>query len=94
MALDSLSQKEPNANRKGQYTLNHHELERNSHRISSRRLARALVFLHRAERQMASASQAAPDRYHRDRLRFIADGLRQLSLPLTKVVSRLERGWR
>ena len=41
---------------------------------------------------MASASQAAPDRYHQDHLRFIANGLRELSIPLTRIVSRLERG--
>jgi hypothetical protein len=63
-----------------------------SRRVASRKLARSLAYLHHAERQMASASQAAPDRYHQDRLRFIANGLRELSIPLTRIVSRLERG--
>jgi hypothetical protein len=72
--------------------MNQDKLELNSHRISSRRLARALVFLHRAERQMAGASQAAPDRYHQNHLHCIATGLRDLSIPLMRIVSRLERG--
>jgi hypothetical protein len=62
-----------------------------SRRVASRKLARSLAYLHSAERQMASASQAEPNRYHQDRLRFITDGLSELSIPLTRIVSRLER---
>jgi hypothetical protein len=92
MAFDSFSGKGPNANRKGQHCLSHDKLEPNFHRISSRRLARALVLLYRAERQMARDSQAAPDRYHRNHLHCIASSLRDLSIPLMRIVSRLERG--
>jgi hypothetical protein len=63
-----------------------------SDRIASRKLARSLRYLHWAEQQMTSASNSALNRYHRNHLRSLADGLRDLSLPLMRIVSRLERG--
>jgi hypothetical protein len=67
-------------------------LDTTSTRTASRRLTRAVSLLARAGRQLYCASQAAPDRFHRDRLHFFADGLRELSLPLSRIASRLERG--
>ena len=67
-------------------------LEITSSRVASRRLARAVTLLHRAGRQLDSASQAAPDRFHRDRLRFFATGLRDLAIPLSRIASHLEKG--
>ena len=69
-------------------------LERNSQRVASRRLARAVTLLSRASRQLDSASRFAPDQYNTDRLRFLAVGLRDLSIPLCKIASRLEKGSR
>lgn len=63
-----------------------------SNRTASRRLTRALTLLNRAGRQLDGASHAAPDRFQRDRLRFFATGLRELSLPLSRVASILEKG--
>jgi len=68
------------------------KLERNSKRIASRRLTRAVTLLTRAGRQLYCASQAAPDRFNREKLHFLADGLRELSLPLSRIASRLEKG--
>lgn len=67
-------------------------LERNSSRTSSRRVIRAVTLLYRAGRQLDTASQTAPDRYNRDRLHDLASGLRSLSLPLSRIASRLENG--
>ena len=63
-----------------------------STRIASRRLTRAITLLSRAGKQLDSASQTVPDRYQMDRLRFLATGLRDLSLPLSRIASRLEKG--
>lgn len=63
----------------------------NSRRIASRRLAR-VTLLNLAGRQLDGASHTAPDRFHRDRLRFFATGLRELSLPLSRIASHLDRG--
>lgn len=67
-------------------------LERSSNRFASRRLTRAVTLLHRAGRQLDTASQTAPDRYNRDLLHNLALGLRELSLPLSRIASRLEKG--
>ena len=64
----------------------------NSPRAASRRLARAVTLLNLAGRQLDRASHTAPDRFHRDRLRFFATGLRDLSLPLSRIASRMEKG--
>ena len=50
-----------------------------------------MTLLTRAGRQLESASQAAPDRFNRDRLYFLATGLRELSLPLARIASRLQK---
>ena len=63
-----------------------------SNRVASRRLTRAVTPLTRAGRQLESASQATPDHFHRKRLHFFASGLRELSLPLSRIASRLENG--
>jgi hypothetical protein len=63
-----------------------------SHRIASRRLIRAVTLLCRAGRQLAEASRIAPDPYNRERLHYFATGIRDLSLPLSRIASRLERG--
>ena len=63
---------------------------RSSNRIASRRLTRAITLLYRAGRQLDDASRVAPDRYNSDRLRSLATGLRDLSLPLSRIASRLQ----
>lgn len=63
-----------------------------SNRVASRRLMRALILLNRAGRQLDFASQATPDRFHRDRLHSFAEGLRELSIPLSRLASRFEKG--
>src|SRR5215469_11136886 len=60
--------------------------------LASRRVTRAVTLIADAGRQLHSASRAAPNHFHRDRLHFIADGLRRLSLPLSRIASRLEKG--
>ncbi len=67
-------------------------LELTSSRAASRRVSRAAILLNRAGRQLDGASHAAPDRFHRDRLRFFAAGLRDLSVPLSRIASHLENG--
>lgn len=67
-------------------------VEHISNRAASRRLARAVALLDRAGEQLSAASQAAPDRYHRNKLHTLAVGLRDLSLPLSRIASVLERG--
>jgi hypothetical protein len=68
------------------------DYHRQSHRIASRRLTRAITLLTRAGRQLDYASRLAPDPYNADRLRVLATGLRDLSLPLSHIASRLEKG--
>ena len=63
-----------------------------STRTASRRLERAVPLLNRAGRQLDRASQAAPDRFHRDRLYSLASGLRDFTLPLSRIASRLQKG--
>jgi len=62
-----------------------------STRIASRRLTRAVTLLTRAGRQLDAASRSVPDSYNADRLRYFATGLRDLSLPLSRAASRLEK---
>ncbi len=78
----------------GDTNLRHRHCETTSSRVASRRLARAVTLLSRASRQLDSASLFAPDKYNADRLRFLAGGLRDLSIPLSKIASRLEKGSR
>jgi hypothetical protein len=68
------------------------KVEHTSNRAASRRLARAVSLLHRAGEQLSAASPALLDRYHRNKLHGLALGLRDLSLPLSRIVSELERG--
>jgi len=63
-----------------------------SSRAASRQLTKAVILLFRAGKQLDAASRTSPDRYHADRLRFFASGLRDLSLPLSRIASRLEKG--
>lgn len=63
-----------------------------SPRLASRRLARAITLLHRAGRQLDTASQSAPDHYHRDRLHCLVLGLREIALPLSRIATHLEKG--
>jgi hypothetical protein len=63
-----------------------------SHRNASRQLTRALTLLSRAGRQLDEASRTAPNRYHADRLRFYANGLRDVTLPLYRIASLIEKG--
>jgi hypothetical protein len=62
-----------------------------SHRLASRQLTRTVTLLIRAGRQLDNATRLAPDKYNADRLRFFATGLRDITLPLTRIVSRLEK---
>jgi hypothetical protein len=62
-----------------------------SHRAASRRLTRAVTLLNRAGRQLDDAIRVAPDPYNRERLHYFATGLRDLSLPLSRIASRLEK---
>lgn len=67
-------------------------LDTTSNRIASRRLTRTVALLNRSGRQLESASQAAPDHFHRKRLHFFASEIRDLSLPLSPFASRREKG--
>jgi hypothetical protein len=76
----------------GEKFVNRADYQSHSHRIASRRLTRAITLLTRAGRQLDNASRLAPDKYNADRLRFFAIGIRDLSLPLSRIASRLEKG--
>lgn len=67
-------------------------LDNNSARFATRRLSKAVTLLFRAGKQLEAASRAAPDKYSADRLRFFATGLRDVTLPLHQIASRLEKG--
>ena len=67
-------------------------LERLSPRIASRRLQRSISLLTYASTELYRAGQAAGDSYTRNRLRVFADGLRSVSIPLSRIASHLERG--
>lgn len=68
------------------------QVSHTSNRAASLRVARAASHLHQAGKQLAAATQAAPNRYHRDRLHRLLVDLRELALPVTGLVSSLERG--
>ena len=61
-------------------------------RVASRRLLRAVTLLFRAGKQLDAASRTAPDRYNADRLKCLASGLREVTLPLHRIASRFEKG--
>ena len=67
-------------------------LELTSNRTASRRLERAIMLLNRAGRQLDGASHASRERFHRDRLYSLATGLREFTLPLSRLASFLQRG--
>ena len=63
-----------------------------THRVASRRLSRAVTLLFRAGKQLEAASNSTPDKYNSDRLRSLSIGLRELSLPLSRIASRFTKG--
>lgn len=65
---------------------------RTSPRLATRRIHRAVTLLFRAGRQLDAAGCAMPDPYHSDRLRHLAVGLRDFSLPLSRLAARLDNG--
>lgn len=67
-------------------------LDRSSSLAASRKLARAVSLLSLAGEQLAAARHSSLDRYHRKKLHNFSIGLRELSLPLSRIASRLERG--
>ena len=67
-------------------------VEHTSNRTASRKLVRAVTFLTLAGRALSAAGQVSTDRYHRNKFHRLAIGLRELSLPLSRIASLLERG--
>lgn len=63
-----------------------------SSRTASRKLVRAVTFLALAGQQLTAAGNASPNRHYRNRLHSLALGVRDLSLPLSRLASLLERG--
>jgi hypothetical protein len=61
-------------------------------RAASLRVARAESHLQQAGKQLAAATVAVPDRYHRRQLRRLLADLRALSPPFACVASSLDRG--
>lgn len=68
------------------------QVSHTSSRAASIRVARAASYLHQAGQQLTAATNAAPDRYHQQRLRRLLADLRELSQPVEGLVSSLERG--
>jgi hypothetical protein len=68
------------------------KVEHTSNRTASRRLVRAVNFLTLAGRALCAASQASSDRYHKNKFHRLAIGVRELTLPLTRIASLLDRG--
>jgi len=69
----------------------HPEDNRTSSQIASRYLHRVVRMLAQAGESLDDASRHTPNRYHRDRLYYFASGLRDLSIPLSRLASRLEK---
>jgi hypothetical protein len=67
-------------------------VEHTSNRTASRKLVRAVSLLTRAGEQLSAASQVSADRYHRNKFHRLALGLREFSLPLSRIASLLDRG--
>jgi hypothetical protein len=67
-------------------------LHARSNRIASRRLCKAVTLLFRAGKQLDAASRTAPDKFNADRLRFFATGLRDVTIPLHRIASQLQKG--
>jgi len=68
------------------------QVSHTSNRAASIRVSRAASHLNQAEKQLAAASEAAPDRHLQQRLRRFAVDLRELSLPLAGLALSLHRG--
>jgi hypothetical protein len=68
------------------------KVEHASNRTASRKVLRAVTLLTLAGEQLSAAGQSSPDRYHRNRFHNLARGLKELSLPLSRLASILERG--
>jgi hypothetical protein len=63
-----------------------------SRRTASRRVQRCINLLTHASAELHRASSAANDTYSRDRLRYLANGLRDIGVPLSRIASHFERG--
>lgn len=61
-------------------------------RAASLHITRAASHLNQAGRQLAAATQTAPDRYHQQRLRRLLADLHELSKPVAGLAHSLERG--
>ena len=59
--------------------------------VASHRLTRALTLPLRTGKQLDAASPSAPDNYNADQIRVLADGLRDLSRPLSRMASSVEK---
>jgi hypothetical protein len=67
-------------------------VEHTSNNDARLRLARVVRLLNRAGEQLQAARHASDDRYHRNALNEIVIGLRDVSLPLSRIASSLKRG--
>jgi hypothetical protein len=67
-------------------------VDHTSNRTASRKLVRAITHLTIAGRELSAAGLASPDRYHQNKFQNLALGLREFSLPLSRIASILERG--
>ena len=68
------------------------EVNRILRRNATRSLKRAESLLFLAGKQLEAAGRTAPDRYHSDRLRSLAIGVRQLVLPMYRIAISLRKG--
>ena len=68
------------------------KVQHTSNRAASQKLWRAASLLARAGAQLSAASKASQHRHNRNRLNHLALDLRELSLPLSRIASLLERG--
>lgn len=73
-------------------TLRRDRLNPNRTNFASHKVSQAVVLLSRAGKQLDAACETAPDRYNADRLRSLASGLREVTVPLVKIASRLQKG--
>jgi len=57
----------------------------------SSKLVKPRMERERTGKQLDAASRTAPDKYHADRLRFLATGVRDVTLPLCRIASHLQK---
>ena len=69
-----------------------HTVHNKCSRLASRGVSKAVTLLFRAGKELEAASRNAPDRYNADRLKFLALGVREVTLPLHRLASHLEKG--